>query len=118
MYAVVILSIEHQVFESVKPDTTGFVFLLMKNLQEVRTCRLYVVILFCRREGQKVVIWWFNFVNMHCCQLCCCSDFSDKANGEGTFIPNASETHSVMYCHMPYRVHLSSVKSQTPLYED
>jgi len=47
----------------VKPDITSFVFLLMKNLQVVKTCRLYVVILFCRREGQKVVILWFNFVN-------------------------------------------------------
>ena len=48
-----------------KPDITSFVFLLMKNLQEVKTCRLYVVILFWRRERQKVVILWFNFVNIH-----------------------------------------------------
>ena len=48
--------IEHKLFESMKPDITSFVFLLMKNLQEVVTCRLYVVFLFCRRESQKIVL--------------------------------------------------------------
>jgi len=48
-----------------KPDITSFVFVLMKDLQEVKTCRLYVVILFCKREGKKFVIWWFNFVKVH-----------------------------------------------------
>lgn len=45
--------IEHKLVESMKPDITSLVFLLMKNLQEVVTCRLYVVFLFCGREGKK-----------------------------------------------------------------
>jgi hypothetical protein len=47
-----------------------------------------------------------------------CRDFSDKVNGEGTFIPNANEMYGVRYCHMSYRVHLGSANSQTLLYED
>jgi hypothetical protein len=47
---------EHKLFESMKPDITSSVFLLMKNLQEVVTCRLYGVLLFCRREGKKLCI--------------------------------------------------------------